>query len=155
MFTVLTLGGRSASEAGSLPLRFVDTEFSWVGTEALSMSGSFLVRLAADDWRREKRFWVGILTRTKVLQPRVLTKRGLPTRGSYNQGSYSQGFLQAGVLISMGSYNQGFLLTGVLTTRGLKPGVLTARGSYSQGFLQPWVLKLAVLTTTGVTPTSS
>ena len=55
----------------------------------------------------------------------------------------------------MGSYNQGFLLTGVLTTRGLKPGVLTARGSYSQGFLQPWVLKLAVLTTTGVTPTSS
>ena len=155
MFMVLTLGGRSASEAGSLPLRFVDTEFSWVGTEALSMSGSFLVRLAADDWRREKRFWVGILTRTKVLQPRVLTKRGLTTRGSYNQGSYNQGFLQAGVLTRRGSYIHGFLQPGVLTTRGsykqgfLQPEVL------NQGFLQPWVLKLAVLTTTGVTPTGS
>ena len=66
VFVVLTLGGRSASEAGTFPLWFVDMVFSWVGNEALSMSGSFRVSLAADDWRGEKRFSVGILTSSKV-----------------------------------------------------------------------------------------
>ena len=85
--------------------------------------------------------------------------QGLTTKDSYKKGSYNKGFLQPGVLqpgalTSRGSYIHGFL----------QPGVLTTRGSYKQGFLQPevlnqgflqWVLKLAVLTTTGVTPTGS